>query len=45
MTTRCRSRAPILFEAYNVWRLECADRNNAYNLTTVEARDQNAIEL
>lgn len=33
------------FEAYNVWRLECADRNNAYNLTTVELRDQNAIEL
>ncbi|MGB6536641.1 MAG: phage tail protein [Xanthobacteraceae bacterium] len=33
------------FEAYNVWRLECADRNNAYNLTTVESRDQNAIEL
>ena len=22
-----------------------ADRNNAYNLTTVESRDQNAIEL
>ena len=33
------------FEAYNVWRLECADRNNAYNLTTIESRDQNAIEL
>jgi Putative phage tail protein len=33
------------FEAYNVWRLEVADRNNAYNLTTVESRDQNAIEL
>jgi hypothetical protein len=34
-----------LFDAYNIWRLECADRSNAYNLTTVEARDQNAIEL
>ena len=33
------------FEAYNVWRLECADRSNAYNLTVVESRDQNAIEL
>lgn len=33
------------FEAYNVWRLECADRNNEYNLTTVESRDQSAIEL
>ena len=33
------------YEAYNVWRVECADRNNAYNLTPVEARDQNAIEL
>jgi hypothetical protein len=33
------------FEVYNVWRLECADRNNAYNLTTIESRDQNAIEL
>jgi Putative phage tail protein len=34
-----------LFEAYNVWRLECSDRNNAYNLTTVESRDQSVIEL
>jgi hypothetical protein len=34
-----------LFEAYNVWRLECADRSNAYNLTTVESRDQATIEL
>ncbi len=33
------------FEAYNVWRLEIGDRGNAYNLTTVEARDQNMIEL
>ncbi len=33
------------YEAYNVWRLEVADRDNAYNLTTVESRDQNAIEL
>jgi hypothetical protein len=33
------------YQAYNVWRVECADRNNAYNLTPVEARDQNAIEL
>jgi hypothetical protein len=33
------------YEAYNVWRLEAADRDNAYNITTVEARDQNAIEL
>jgi Putative phage tail protein len=33
------------FEAYNVWRLECADRSNAYNLTSVESRDQSAIEL
>jgi Putative phage tail protein len=33
------------YEAYNVWRLECADRMNAYNLTSVESRDQNAIEL
>jgi Putative phage tail protein len=33
------------YEAYNVWRVECADRANAYNLTPVEARDQNAIEL
>ncbi len=33
------------YEAYNVWRLEIADRDNAYNLTTVESRDQNAIEL
>jgi hypothetical protein len=32
------------YEAYNVWRVECADRSNAYNLTPVEARDQNAIE-
>jgi hypothetical protein len=33
------------YEAYNVWRLEIAERINAYNLTTVESRDQNAIEL
>jgi len=33
------------YEAYNVWRLEIAERDNAYNLTSVEARDQNAIEL
>ena len=33
------------YEAYNVWRLEIAERVNAYNLTTVELRDQNAIEL
>lgn len=33
------------YEAYNVWRLEVADRGNAYNLTCVESRDQNAIEL
>ena len=24
------------YAAYNVWRLECAERNNAYNLTSVE---------
>ncbi len=33
------------YTAYNVWRLEIADRDNAYNLTVVESRDQNAIEL
>ena len=33
------------YQAYNVWRLEIAERINAYNLTTVEARDQNAVEL
>ena len=33
------------YAAYNVWRMECADRNNAYNLTSIESRDQNAIEL
>ena len=33
------------FAAYNVYRLEVADRGNAYNLTMVEARDQNAIEV
>jgi hypothetical protein len=33
------------YEAYNVWRMEVADRDNAYNVTTVESRDQNAIEL
>ncbi len=33
------------YAAYNVWRLEIAERDNAYNLTTVESRDQNAIEL
>jgi hypothetical protein len=30
------------FEAYNVWRLEISDRNNAYNTTPQEARDQSA---
>ena len=30
------------YEAYNVWRLEVAERDNAYNLTSVELRDQNA---
>lgn len=34
-----------LFEAYNVWRLECCDRSDAYNLVPIESRDQNAIEL
>ena len=33
------------YAAYNVWRLEAADRSNAYNLTTIESRDQSAIEL
>ncbi|HUZ31507.1 MAG TPA: phage tail protein, partial [Xanthobacteraceae bacterium] len=33
------------YQAYNVWRLEIAERDNAYNLTSVESRDQNAIEL
>jgi hypothetical protein len=33
------------YEAYNVWRLEIAERDNAYNLTSVESRNQNAIEL
>ena len=33
------------YQAYNVWRLEVAERNNAYSLTTVESRDQNAVEL
>ena len=33
------------YEAYNVWRLEVADRDNAYNLTSIELRDQNAVEL
>lgn len=33
------------YEAYNIWRLEIAERDNAYNLTSVESRDQNAIEL
>ena len=33
------------YEAYNVWRLEIAERDNAYNLTPIESRDQNAIEL
>jgi Putative phage tail protein len=33
------------YQAYNVWRLEIAERVNAYNLTTVESRDENAIEL
>jgi len=33
------------YKAYNVWRLEIAERANAYNSTPVESRDQNAIEL
>jgi len=33
------------YKAANVWRLEIAERNNAYNLTPIESRDQNAIEL
>jgi hypothetical protein len=33
------------YEAYNIWRVEMAARANAYNLTTFESRDQNAIEL
>ena len=33
------------YQAHNVWRLEIAERDNAYNLTPIEARDQNAIEL
>ena len=33
------------YDAYNVWRLEIAERSNAYNLTPIESRDQNAIEL
>ena len=33
------------FEAYNVWRLEIGERDNAYNLTTIESRDQSAIEI
>jgi len=33
------------YQAYNVWRLETCERDNAYNLTIVESRDQNAIEL
>ena len=33
------------YDAYNVWRLEIAERSNAYNLTPIELRDQNAIEL
>jgi len=33
------------YQAYNVWRLEIAERNNAYSLTPIESRDQNAIEL
>jgi Putative phage tail protein len=33
------------YQAYNVWRLEIAERDNAYNLTPIESRDQNAIEL
>jgi hypothetical protein len=33
------------YQAYNVWRLEIAERANAYNLTPIESRDQNAIEL
>ena len=32
------------FSLANVQRLECSDRTNAYNLTTVEARDQDMIE-
>lgn len=33
------------YEAYNVWRLEIAERDNAYNLVPVESRDQDAIQL
>ncbi len=33
------------YEASNIWRVEIAERANAYNLTPIEARDQNAIEL
>ena len=33
------------YQASNVWRLEMCERENAYNLTSVELRDQNAIEL
>ena len=33
------------YQSYNFWRLEIAERDNAYNLTSVESRDQNAIEL
>ena len=32
------------FQAYNVWRLEIAERDNAYALVPVEVRDQDAIE-
>jgi len=32
------------YEAFNVYRLEISARGNGYNLVTVEARDQGAIE-
>ena len=32
------------FQAYNVWRLEIAERDNAYALVPIEVRDQDAIE-
>jgi hypothetical protein len=32
------------FQAYNVWRLEISERDNAYALVPIEVRDQDAIE-
>ena len=43
--TRSRSRGPIPTKPIMSGGLKCAERDNAYNLTTVESRDQNAIEL